>query len=252
MSIFEIQNYTRYNTEDIEALLAALEGVLFGSGDTVQSWAGKTPLLGEKEVLEIRTYSPVQVEDHSGRRNCVKEAVSYRRSSVVRIILPERLFSSPVEALSTAGDEYALATQEALNQLCQRLALLYTVSGRTWRDKTDLRGRAVTAAQGGRLRFGTKPGRKETEEDKRRRVARLLAKKAGNLRYNLHGSGHALYKRADGAATAAYRLSERAKKAGLIDEQGVAEEIFDLVRDAKEKLEKAGQLSVDLYNSLPR
>ena len=163
MAIFTIQNYTYYNTEDLQALLEAaedeirqakglpLERVLISYyhpemgriADTV-SFKDYGTTTNFVEILQPDLRSG---HSHQRERLYVKQDPRWKRNpkNEVRIIPPRRLFLSPLEDLAACGDEEGNAGRflpdTAKAQIARHLITMYqgwaTNNWQHWRRVLD-------------------------------------------------------------------------------------------------------------------
>lgn len=137
MAIFEIKNYTRYNTEDLLALFEAAESELRGKGLSPQRVESHYGLGVIDAVVSFKDYSPSDSFttkshwDNEARRyisyalrRYVKEVENWKPSPNIRIIPPSKIYTNPLEALaSTAVDE--VIPRAMMETLAERIATLY-------------------------------------------------------------------------------------------------------------------------------
>ena len=148
MPIFEIKNYTHYNTEDLAGLLDTIEQALTNQGiqperSRVGGWRPeKDRRLGEVVAFKDFTTKLLWDEDRNwvkGRtvvtrtRKFVKRQTGWQKDTKneVRIVPPKKLWVNPLEGLAEAGkDGVAILPAEGREQLIVRLFTLYEgVSG---------------------------------------------------------------------------------------------------------------------------
>jgi hypothetical protein len=140
--LYEVINYTFYNTEDLAALLAAVESELPERGVIPQRallnrWHEEEGEVGrrvyfkdfttKKKVITHRTWDMVTSAPISWtERHYVKSASWRGAGSVneVRIVSPHKLWDGPLEALAAQG-EVPLMPEDAKLQLAVRLVTLY-------------------------------------------------------------------------------------------------------------------------------
>jgi hypothetical protein len=137
MAIFEIKNYTRYNTEDLLALFDAAESELRGRGLSPQRVESPYRMGVIDAVVSFKDYSPSDSFttkshwDNDARRyisyelrRYVKEVETWKPSPNIRLIPPSKIYTNPMEALaSTAGDE--VIPRAMMEALAERIATLY-------------------------------------------------------------------------------------------------------------------------------
>ena len=148
MPIFEVANYTHYNTDDILKLFDLVESaVQENKGDIQPSFARRWMVKGERLGLRvtIKDYNPTNIVRFNTRwtstgsvREEVPQAVKYAPtpSTDLRIVTPDRLWASPLEALAAMKDGNNLVPPGVVVHLVNRIGELYDVSRHT-RNNTD-------------------------------------------------------------------------------------------------------------------
>lgn len=119
MPIFKIHNFTRYNTDDISALLDSLEKVIFkqkkATTGTTQSYSQR---LQYDRELHIVYFNP------KDRR--FKVSTGLRSSSpVLRLVKPECLYDNPMEALAATGGAFNVPAS-VVTDIAEELVSFYT------------------------------------------------------------------------------------------------------------------------------
>lgn len=140
MALYRLTNYTRYNSDDLEALIDAVEAVLPGLlGYSLRRafHRGTQEVLDERITLkdyspskptkEVRSYQRVFGKTTiTHRRLYVKTCSFWRATGDLRIVRPDKLWSSPEEALAACSQANGSCIPAgALEQLLWRVAGLY-------------------------------------------------------------------------------------------------------------------------------
>jgi len=132
--LFTLDNYTYYSTEDLAALVEALERQILASSGSVnraflQAYSGEGERVGTS--VSFKDYTTKKMDDGMGSRAYVKPEKGYRRRAEndIRIVPPKRLWMNPLEALAACagaeGEDASVLPAEAKQQLAERLAQLY-------------------------------------------------------------------------------------------------------------------------------
>ena len=142
MAIFEIKNYTRYNTEDLLALFDAAESELRGRGLSPQRAARNMytrvpdpidPTVTFKDYGPSDPYTVTKRWDpqasryaSSRVRKYIKGVAAYKSDGDIRIIPPGKIYTNALEALAaTSGSEVIPAAM--MEALAARVVSLYLV-----------------------------------------------------------------------------------------------------------------------------
>ena len=139
MSYFTIKNFTRYNTEDLEAVLRLAEQVSGGHPALLDRYQKSGPLVAP--VIMVKTYKPSALyrteEAWNGPftqrtstqvRIYVKAVQTWSRPQQdVRLVDPKDLYDTPIEALAAVGGVEVLP-KEAVRQLCKRFSHFFSGS----------------------------------------------------------------------------------------------------------------------------
>ena len=260
MPIFTVENYTRYNTDDIIALMSAVEKAIYPAGVkpvAAQVWHRGVGRGNSSGTLRFKVYSP-----KPGSENFVKGRGAHHVSSEdVRIVVPERLYDSPVEALAATAEGGHGVPPKLMEQLVEALVKRYDLSKLTkstdWREKRkaeeDAKKRAAQCLQelGLRLRYSHKAAAKEPASVKRERKDRLLAQAAREVGYAYFRSGHALHKRVGLAGKKLASLEKKAKGLGCSETVADAKRIASLTAEAEALLEEAGRIAANVQARHP-
>ena len=140
MPIFTIDNFTSYNTQDIEALFTLVEdAVMENRGEVLPSFVHRWSKKGERLAsrVTLKTYTPgtksreVTRWTQTGRQTStvllrVKE--STRPSTDIRIVTPDALWDSPLEALAVTVSGEGTVPVEVVEQMVERIGRLYDVT----------------------------------------------------------------------------------------------------------------------------
>tara|TARA_Y100000310_G_scaffold310777_1_gene356377 strand:- start:203 stop:1069 length:867 start_codon:yes stop_codon:yes gene_type:complete len=202
MSLFRIENFTRYNTEDLQALLDSVEKAIQARGKVPQR-ARLHPHKDEEgrigPTVTVKDYSPSEpyltVSAYVPRpgggggsnqnirvRAYVKHKTGYLGTSAadIRIIQPNKLFVDPVEALA-ACDKHSILGDflpaEATADLVARFLCLFSGTHTGWRGALRESGQEIQRAvmqDEPSVRIGKRRAAKVGVEE-RHRVAKLKA-----------------------------------------------------------------------------
>jgi hypothetical protein len=140
MAIFEIKNYTRYNTEDLLALFEAAESELRGKGLSPQRAARNMytrvpdpidPTVTFKDYGPSDPYTVTKRWDpqasryaSSSVRKYIKGVAAYKSDGDIRIIPPGKIYTNALKALAaTSGSEVIPAAM--MEALAERVVSLY-------------------------------------------------------------------------------------------------------------------------------
>jgi hypothetical protein len=140
MAIFEIKNYTRYNTEDLLALFEAAESELRGKGLSPQRAARNMytrvpdpidPTVTFKDYGPSDPYTVTKRWDpqasryaSSSVRKYIKGVAAYKSDGDIRIIPPGKIYTNALKALAaTSGSEVIPAAM--MEALAARVVSLY-------------------------------------------------------------------------------------------------------------------------------
>lgn len=143
MSYFTLKNFTRYNTEDLEAVLRMVGQTSGGSPALLDRYVPSGPFV--EPVIMVKTYKPSALyrteEAWNGPftqrtstqvRIYVKAVRTWSRPQQdVRLVDPKDLYDTPIEALAAVGGVEVLP-KEAVRQLCKRFSHFYTRSTARW------------------------------------------------------------------------------------------------------------------------
>ena len=242
--LFEIQNFTHYNTEDIEALLIAIETAREDLGLPVRkasTWKG-----GEKVPLDsaviLKDYQPSASHKDGGRQYVKRQprrwtwdglwssvasaTPAYRAAgaNTIRIVPSRKLALNPLEQLAGCGaGSQPVLPEEAQAQLCEALGGLYSYL--SYKNKPEVRERALRLAP--RIRIETERQAVAGQEEKIR-AARVRAGKAwaGALRAARKAAEH-IY-RMEQKSGSAERQLKRSKVLLVPEEEAVLEAVRQL------------------------
>jgi hypothetical protein len=140
MPIFEVVNYTYYNTDDLLKIFERVEsGVLAHKGTVEPSYGRRWRSEGERLPLRVtfKDYTPSEYvksvhswqngrQISSTEKQYVKE--NSRPSSDIRIVTPDHLWDTPVEALAATRDGNKAVPAAVLEKLVVRIGHLYDVN----------------------------------------------------------------------------------------------------------------------------
>ena len=260
MTIFTVENYTRYNTDDIIALMSAIEEAIYPDGVkpvAAQVWRPRVGRVNSSGTLRFKVYSP-----KPGSENFVKgRGAHYVSSEDVRIVVPERLYDSPVEALASTAEGGHRVPYKLMEQLVEALVTRYDLSklikSTDWRAKRkageDAKKRAAQCSQELDLclRYSHKAAAKEPASVRRERKDRLLAQAAREVGYAYFQSGHALHKRVGLAGGKLASLEKRAEGLNFPETAADAKRIASLTAKAEALLKEAGRIAANVQARHP-
>ena len=139
MPIFEVVNYTYYNTEDILKIFDLVEkAVEANTGKVDPSYARRWRSEGERLPLHVTfkdytpaSYTAVTHNWQNSKKVEVRERVYVKDSSSpstdIRIVTPDHLWDTPIEALAAANNVNKVP-EAALVKLVERIGKLYEVN----------------------------------------------------------------------------------------------------------------------------
>jgi len=248
MPIFEIENYTRYNTDDLLAVLDAIEESVAKAALPVKAATIYTRRNGSYRpgVLVFRDYNPTSL---SMEGSFVKSyGRTYAANDQVGIVPPEKVFASPLEALAAVEKEQVKLPMPALSQLVQRLSSFYDLTGsfNVWEQLWFAATKAVLESSGG-VRIESEPDRVRTKGDRRRDQIQMLKGKLSDSHYALAENQCAIgrTKSVMAGLEKNRRRAQRLKLPGAAKDMG---EALDYLSDALERLEKAAVITGRLLN----
>lgn len=175
MSNFPIKNFTRYNTEDLEALLGR-------TADYVTVATGLPSKLDPRiQRIEFHDYSPEDPIETYRTWDNNKYNIHKRRKYVgpikkarperVPLLVPRMLWASPVESLASAMGEIECVPVEMLQWLSQGLVHMFQYDH--WKHAKDGNSRPNIDISGLSLRIEKKAAKKIGTDERQREKLRL-------------------------------------------------------------------------------
>ena len=181
MAIFEIRNYTRYNTSDLVALLESVEACVHGAR-AVQP--GRVRIYG---VLE-RYESEIHVHYRKSKESVERVSSGLRETfPVLLIVRPEDLYDSPLSALASVVG-IATIPEQIRDDIAEKFFDFYSmgIASTSWRVKRGLfeswkKHRDAGSLGGLAVRIESDNQETESKADKKRwsdrkRVSRAVRK----------------------------------------------------------------------------
>jgi hypothetical protein len=259
--LFELQNYTHYNTDDLTALLRAVEAAIQEEGRVasrafLKGWTRTGDriegIVAVKDFTSKKPHTEVfRGDDHKRYMvpNYIKQNKGWRNPAhgEIRIQPPHRLWLNPLDQLAgcageTAEDESYLPT-EAKRQLAERMVLLFDGLGQgEGPDGWAATQRVIdtVVATGPQVRImGTRAATVDTAE--KHRVARHRAHRTwSDTRHTVSRIEHHLDALLRSNASALNALAR--SKVPLTEAEGAADRDIRAVKVALEHAQQSLQL----------
>jgi hypothetical protein len=125
-----IRNMTHYNTEDIVALVNAVEKQRSAAKFVWAYHVERSSVEGVEKVLELREFTgkPRQVRKSTGGPTMVRllAPARWRRPLTMRLVPPDKIYDSPLQSLSQAVNEEApMLPEHMVEELAYAVASLF-------------------------------------------------------------------------------------------------------------------------------
>ena len=225
MTLLEVRNYTYYNTDDLIAVVEAVEAYLRkGEGGGALQTAWKTswrhddgridPVVAFKDYGTAKTYRNTAFYDEASR--CTRHANSRiyvklnnrwgpPKKGEVRIIPPSKLWLDPLEQIAACKDGGdTLLPSEAVAQIVSLLVTFYS-EGRVSLDERATAGRKIVA-QGLTVRVMPKRAAKVTTTERHRVALADATDSWSDVRYRLKRTQEEARRSAEHHSSAMNRL----------------------------------------------
>ena len=241
MTLLEVRNYTHYNTDDLIAVVAAVEAHLRtgeGGGALQTAWRCSwrqedghiEPVVVFKDYSTVNTYCNTEFYDKASRstryansRLYVKQKNRWGppKKGEVRIIPPSKLWLDPLEQIAACKDGGdTLLPSEAVAQIVSLLVTFYA-EGRMSTDERVTAGRKIVA-QGLTVRVMPKRAAKVTTTERHRVALSDATASWSDVRHRLKRTQEEARRSAEHHSSAMNRL--RRSKVTLTPEMIMMEE----------------------------
>jgi hypothetical protein len=239
MPIFRVDNFTRYSTTDIMDLMDKVEGILRQRGIVpkpakTHGWGNNSPSVGGRVCIKTygttKKYKDKTYSDKTKRRNIVKQMSYWRSEPEIRIITPDKLFDSTLEAIGSAHkDEDFVLPHEGVAQLVAEVKRLYADTN-NYRNPVNLDSEVSLRRHKIRVmdKIEKKEGKREKEWVRRRRSQK-----------SLHGVLYELRKldeKTSDIVQSATRAKKNSRDFMSSDEIQRAEELAAAIKNASDNL----------------
>ena len=181
-----MKNFTRYNTQDLEALVAAIEGQIKAFNGTV-SLRNNVPEIeftiytgGGTEKKRIwnaksNTYSYQNVRKYVGKAN-------WSQYGRIALLPPDRLFDNPIEALANADTQEPVAPVAFVLAVAEHVVHRYEIPYLKNNVRFELNKDALSGA---RIRINGAVAAKRTKSDARQLRLAKAQKRVDASRYEM-------------------------------------------------------------------
>ena len=191
---FHTKNFTRYNTEDLEALLGRI-------ADYITVATGLPAKLDPRiQRIEFHDYSPADPietyrtwDSNNNNYNTHKRRkyvgpIKRARPERVPLLVPRMLWASPVEALASAMGEIECAPVEMLQRLSQDLVHMFQYDH--WKHAKDGNSRPNIDISDLRLRIEKTAAKKAGNDERQREKLRLALGSVTEAYYDARSAIH--------------------------------------------------------------
>ena len=174
-----IKNYTRYNTSDLQFIIAAVAG--YGT-----SWCRRYRRIDGQWVLQAWPVTHFVVKDYTGKEDSFCKQIKSRNVAQlceIRLRPPTKFDVDPMEQLAIVSTDTPVVPARLLYGLVRNLGYLFDFGSHDWPDLLQRRVMPLIS-----LRIEAKRQSQITDDERKRAANERLVSKLADVDY--HASGY--------------------------------------------------------------